>query len=170
MRFNTAFRPEQIHPSVFIGQGAVIVGNVTLAENCSVWFNAILRADTDPVTVGPRTNIQDGAIFHADPGYPATVGAGVTIGHGAVVHGSTIGDNVVIGMRAVVLNGAVIGENCIIGANALITSGKVIPAGSLVLGSPAKIVRPLRSEEIEHSCHVADIYVQRAFAFRQVSQ
>ena len=169
MRFNTAFRPEQIHPSVFIGQGVVIVGNVTLAEGCSVWFNAILRGDTDPITIGPRTNIQDGAIFHADPGYPATVGAGVTIGHGAVIHGATVGDNTVIGMHAIVLNGAVIGENCLVGANALITAGKTLAPDSLILGSPAKIVRPLRPEEIEHNRHVAEIYVKRARAFTQAS-
>ncbi len=169
MRFNVTFRPEQIHPSVFIGQGAIIVGNVNLAQDCSVWFNATLRGDADSITIGPRTNIQDGAIFHADPGYPATVGEGVTIGHGAVIHGATVGDNAVIGMCAVVLNGAVIGENCIVGANALITEGKAIPRDSLVLGSPAKIVRPLRPEEIEHNRHVAEIYVERARAFKGAS-
>lgn len=169
MRFNTEYRPEQIHSSVFIGQGVVIVGNVTLAEDCSVWFNATLRGDTDPITIGPRTNIQDGAIFHTDPGYPVTVSAGVTIGHGAVIHGATVGENAVIGMRAVVLNGAVIGANCIVGANALITEGKIFPPGSLILGSPAKLARTLKPEEIDHNRHLAEIYVNRAHAFRGVS-
>lgn len=167
MKFNTAYRDKQTHPTVFIGEGTVIVGDVTLCEECSVWFNATLRGDTDPIKIGPRTNIQDGAIFHTDPGFPVVIGAGVTVGHGAVVHGATVGDGTVLGMRSVVLNGAVIGENCIVGANALITEGKIIPSASLVLGSPAKIVRSLRPEEIAHNRHVADVYVKRANAFKQ---
>ena len=165
--FQTRFRPEQVHASVFIGRGAVIVGDVTLAEDCSVWFNATLRGDTAPITIGPRTNVQEGAIFHADPGYPAMVGAGVTVGHGAIIHGAQIGDNTLIGMRAVVLNGAVIGENCIVGANALVTEGKVFPAGFLILGSPAKAVRPLTPEEIEGNRRAMETYVQRARAFKK---
>lgn len=164
--FQTKFRPDQIHPSVFIGQGAVIVGDVTLAEACSVWFNATLRGDTTPIKIGPGTNIQEGAIFHADPGYPAIIGGGVTIGHGAVIHGAKVGNNILIGMRAVLLNGVVLGENCLVGANALLTENKVFPPGSLILGSPASAIRLLTPEEIERNRRTAAIYVERARAFK----
>lgn len=164
--FHTQFRPEQIHPSVFIGPGAVIVGDVTLAENASVWFNATLRGDTDPLVIGPGANIQESAILHADPGYPTHVGAGVTVGHGAVVHGATVGANSLIGIRAILLNGVIVGENCIVGANALLTQGKEFPAGSLILGSPAKVVRALTPAEIESNRLSAQRYVERARAFK----
>lgn len=163
--FQTEFRPEQIHPTAFIAQGAVIVGDVTLAEEVSVWFNATLRGDSTPLTIGPRTNIQEGCIFHADPGFPAIIGAGVTVGHGAVVHGAKVGDNTLIGIRSVLLNGVVVGENCIIGAGALLTQGKHFPAGSLILGSPAQVIRPLTPEEIERNRHSAAEYVKRSRAF-----
>lgn len=163
--FHTDFRPAQIHPSVFVGQGAVIVGDVTLDEECSVWFNASLRGDTDPILVAAGSNIQEGAILHADPGFPATIGAGVTIGHGAVVHGATVGRNCLIGIRSVLLNGVVVGENSIVGANALLTQGKVFAPGSLILGSPAKVVRTLSADEIEMIRITARRYVARAQAF-----
>jgi carbonic anhydrase/acetyltransferase-like protein (isoleucine patch superfamily) len=163
---HTRFRPQQVHPSVFIAPGAVVVGDVTLGEACSVWFHASLRADTDPVTIGAGTNIQEGAIFHADPGFPVVVGSGCTIGHGAIVHGATIGDNSLIGMRAVLLNGSSIGANSIVGAGALATEGKHFPDGSLILGSPAKVVRTLTEEEIERNRRAAEVYVRRAAAFR----
>jgi carbonic anhydrase/acetyltransferase-like protein (isoleucine patch superfamily) len=165
--FHTTFRPEQIHPTVFIGTGAVIVGDVTLEEECSVWFNATLRGDIEPIRIGPRSNVQEGAIFHADPGFPAVVGAGVTIGHRAIVHGARIGDNSLIGMGAILLNGATIAEDCIVGAGALVTEGKSFPAGSLILGSPAKVVRELRPDEVEGIRRAADVYVQRALAFKK---
>lgn len=165
--FHTDFRPEQIHPSVFLGRGAVIVGDVTLAENCSVWFNATLRGDAEAISIGQGTNIQEGAIFHADPGYPAVVGAGVTVGHGAIIHGARVGDNSLIGMRAVLLNGAVIGQNCLVGANALIPEDKVFPAGSLIVGSPARVARSLTPEEVEKLKEAATTYVERAEAFKE---
>jgi carbonic anhydrase/acetyltransferase-like protein (isoleucine patch superfamily) len=164
--FHIHYRPEQIHETVFVGQGAVIVGDVTLAENCSVWFNATLRGDTDPIRIGPGSNIQEGAIFHADPGFPVSIGAGVTVGHGAVIHGAQVGDNTLIGMRAILLNGVVVGENCLIGANALLTQGKSFPPGSLILGSPAKVIRALTPDEIEQNRTAAQTYVRRAHAFR----
>ncbi len=163
--FHTTFRRNQIDPSVFIAPGAIIVGDVTLSAECSVWFHASLRGDAEAILVGPRTNIQEGVIFHADPGYPAVVGTGVTIGHGAIVHGARIGNNCVIGMRATLLNGSTIGENSLVGAGALVTEGKQFPPGVLILGAPAKVVRELTPEEIERNRRAADVYVARARAF-----
>jgi carbonic anhydrase/acetyltransferase-like protein (isoleucine patch superfamily) len=164
--FQTQFRPGQCHPSVFIAQGAVVVGDVTLAEDVSVWFNAVLRGDTEALTIGARTNIQDVCIFHADPGYPTIVGAGCTIGHRAIIHGARVGDNTIIGMGAILLNGVVVGENCIVGAGALLTQGKVFPPGSLILGSPAKVQRELTPDEIMTNRLSAESYVEKARAFK----
>ncbi len=163
--YATEFRAEQVHPSVFVGQGAVIVGDVTLYEECSIWFNATLRGDTTPIVIGARSNIQEGCIFHADPGFPATVGVGVTVGHGTVIHGATVGDNSLIGMRSVLLNGVVVGQNCLVGASSLLTQGKVYPPNSLIMGSPAKVIRPLTSAEIEANRKAARVYVARSRAF-----
>jgi gamma-carbonic anhydrase len=164
--FHTAFRPHQLHPSVWLAPSAIIVGDVTLDEECGVWFNASLRGDMEAIRIGPRTNIQEGAIFHADPGYPAIVGTDVTIGHGAIVHGAQVGDQAVIGMRAVLLNGSVIGAQSLVGAGSLVPEGKTFPSGVLILGSPARVVRDLTPEEIERNLRAATIYVQRAKAFR----
>jgi carbonic anhydrase/acetyltransferase-like protein (isoleucine patch superfamily) len=166
MNLQTEFRPQQIHPTVFLAQGAIVVGNVTLSEACSVWFHASLRGDVEPIMIGPRTNIQEGAIFHVDPGFPVRVGVGVTVGHGAIVHGATIGDNVVVGMHSTILNGAVIGADSIVGANSLVTEGKHFPAGSLIIGSPARVARALTTEEIERNRLAADTYVKRAVVFK----
>jgi carbonic anhydrase/acetyltransferase-like protein (isoleucine patch superfamily) len=160
------FHPELIHPTAFIAPGAVVVGQVTLGERVGVWFHASLRADTTPVTIGARTNIQEGAIFHADPGYPATIGEGVTVGHRAVVHGATVGDNVTIGMGAILLNGCTIGPNSIVGAGALVTQGKTYPPGVLLLGSPAKVARELTAEEVAANRTSAETYLARLAAFR----
>ena len=165
--FHTEFRPHQIHASVWLAPSAIVVGDVTLAEACGVWFNASLRGDTESITIGARTNIQEGAIFHADPGFPVVVGTDVTIGHGAIVHGARIGDQAVIGMRATLLNGATIGAQSLVGAGALVTEGKEFPAGVLILGSPAKVVRDLTPEEIARNQRAAAIYVQRAAAFQR---
>lgn len=165
--FDTRFRPELVHPTAWVAPGAVVVGDVTLGEDVGVWFNATLRADTTPVVIGARTNVQEMAIFHADPGYPATIGAGVTVGHRAIVHGATIGGNCTIGMGAIIMNGATVGENSIVGAAALITEGKEFPPGSLILGSPARVVRPLTEEEITFNRFSAETYVQRMRAFRK---
>jgi carbonic anhydrase/acetyltransferase-like protein (isoleucine patch superfamily) len=167
MNISTAFRPDLIHPTVFIGQGAVVVGDVTIAAACSVWFNAVLRADTTPVTVGEQTNIQEGVILHADPGFPTIIGQKVTIGHGAVVHGAVVGNNSLIGISAVLLNGVEIGENSIVGAGSLLPPGKKFPPKSLILGSPAKVVRQLTSEEIESNRQTAEGYVKKSRLFMQ---
>ena len=164
--FHTQFRPEQVHPSVFIAAGAAVVGDVTLAQDASVWFNAVLRGDTEALVIGAGTNIQDGAILHADPGYPTIIGAGCTVGHRAIVHGARVGDNSLVGMGAILLNGVVVGENCIIGAGALLTQGKEFPSGALILGSPAKMVRELTADEITANRASATGYMQKAKAFK----
>ncbi len=133
----------QIDPSCFIAPNACLIGDVTLEENCSVWFNVVIRADMDKVLIKANSNIQDGSILHLDKGLPLTVGKGVTVGHKVMLHGCTIGDNTLIGMNAVILNGAKIGKNCIIGANALVTENMEVPDGHLVIGSPAKVVKSL---------------------------
>jgi carbonic anhydrase/acetyltransferase-like protein (isoleucine patch superfamily) len=164
--FHTEFRPEQVHPSVFIAPGAVVVGDVTLAHDVSVWFNAVIRGDTELIIISAGTNIQDGAILHADPGYPAMIGTGCTVGHRAIVHGARVNDNTLVGMGAILLNGVVVGENCIIGAGALLTQGKEFPPGTLILGSPAKVVRELTPDEINANRNSANGYVQKARAFK----
>lgn len=137
----------KIHDTAFVAPGAAVVGAVTLGEEASVWFNATLRGDINAVVVGARSNVQDGAVLHVADDYAVVLGELVTVGHGAVVHACTVGDEVLIGMKAVILDGAEIGARSIIGANALVTGGTKIPPGSLVLGSPAKVVRALSMEE-----------------------
>ncbi len=154
-----------IHPTVYIAPTATVVGDVRLAEEVSIWFGAVLRGDIEPVIVGPRSNVQDGCILHTAAGEPAIVGADVTLGHGAIVHGCRIADNVLVGMGATLLNGVEVGENCLIGARALITQGTIIPPGSLVLGMPARVVRPLTPEEIESIRVSAVHYVEYARRF-----
>jgi len=163
------FRPEQVHATAFLARGAVVVGDVAIGEESSVWFNAVARADCEAVRIGRRTNVQDCCVLHADPGFPCTLGDGVTVGHGAIVHGATVGDNVTIGMGAVVMNGAVVGENSVVGAGALVTEGTVVPAGSLVLGLPGKVVRATTPEEIERNRRAAAHYVAAARAFREAA-
>ena len=148
-----------IHPSAFVAPGAVVRGDVHLAENSSVFYNAVLRGDRAPIFIGAGTNIQDGCVVHVEYDLPAVVGRDVTVGHGAILHGCTIGDNSLIGMGAVVLNGAQIGKNCIIGASALVTQGMQVPDGSMLLGVPAKVRRPLTEEEIESNRRAAEEYI-----------
>lgn len=147
---------------VFIAPNATLLGDITLGDNCSVWYGAIIRADMEKIVIGDRTNIQDGVIFHTDPGVTVTVGQENIIGHGAVIHGCTIGDNNLIGIRAVILNNAKIGNCCIIGANALVTEGMEVPDYSMVLGSPGKIVKTLPAEIIERMKLGAAFYVHEA--------
>jgi gamma-carbonic anhydrase len=139
--------PPSIHPTAFVAPGADIVGDVTLAEESSVWFQTVLRGDINRIVIGPRSNVQDGAVVHLADDYGVFVGELVTVGHKAILHACTVADEVLIGMGAIVLDGAEIGARSIIGAGALVTSGKKIPPGSLVLGSPAKVVRTLSLEE-----------------------
>jgi carbonic anhydrase/acetyltransferase-like protein (isoleucine patch superfamily) len=139
----------QIAENAFTAPNSSIIGRCTIEENCSVWFNVVIRADVNEIKIGSNTNRQDGCILHCDHDYATIIGSNVTVGHNAIVHGCTIGNNCLIGMGATILDGAVIGDNCIIGAGALVTSRKQIPAGSMALGSPAKVVRELTAEEIE---------------------
>jgi carbonic anhydrase/acetyltransferase-like protein (isoleucine patch superfamily) len=151
----------------FIADGARVIGHVRLESNSSVWFNCVLRGDTEWITIGVGSNVQDGSVLHADPGYPLTVGDNVTVGHKVMLHGCTIGDNSLIGIGSTVLNGAVIGENCIVGANALITENKTFPAGSLIIGAPARVARELSDDEIASIGEAAEHYVDNAARYRK---
>ena len=152
--------------SFWIAPGAHVIGDVRLGRDVGIWFGAVLRGDKEPLTIGDGSNIQEHVVIHADPGFPVRIGAGVTVGHRAIVHGCTIGDGTLIGMGATVLNGARIGSNCLIGAGALVTEGKDIPDGALVMGSPAKVVRMLGDEGRAGLRRPAEAYVQnwRRFA------
>ena len=155
-----------IDKTVFIADGARVLGDVEIGKNSSVWFNAVIRADLSDIKIGEGSNIQDNAVIHTSKDFGVCIGDNVTVGHGAIVHGCTVKSNVMIGMGAIVLNGAVIEENCIIGAGALVTQGKVIPAGSLVFGNPAKIVRNLTDQEISSITDNAASYVEEAEQYK----
>ena len=154
-------RVELIGEEHFIAPSAVLIGSVVLADRSSIWFNAVLRGDNDVIRVGAGSNVQDGSVLHTDPGIPLVIGCGVTVGHMVMLHGCTIGDNSLIGIKSVVLNHASIGRNCLIGANTLITEGKQIPDNSLVMGSPGRVVRELSGEEIEGLRAAAAGYVDK---------
>lgn len=151
----------------WVADSAVVIGSVLLKAGASVWFNAVLRGDTELITVGENSNVQDGSVLHTDPGCPLVIGSNVTIGHKVMLHGCTIGDNSLIGINAVVLNRARIGKNCLIGANALITEGKEIPDNSMVMGAPGKVVRQLTEAEIAGLSMSARHYAQNAERFRR---
>lgn len=159
--------PQLIGEGHFVAPNASVIGSVILHPLASVWFNVVIRADNELMVIGERTNVQDGAVLHTDAGVPFALGRGVTIGHQAMLHGCTVGDNSLIGIQAVVLNRAVIGKNCLIGSGALITEGKVIPDGSVVIGSPGKIVRHVTDEEIAWMASNADLYVKNARRYLQ---
>ncbi len=164
--YHSTFQPDQVHPSAFIAAGAVVVGDVTLGADVSVWFNAVLRGDSESLRIGAGSNIQDGAVCHADPGLPLVIGAGVTLGHRAIAHGAQVGDHSLIGMGAIVMNGARIGRHCLVGAGALVTKGMVFPERSLILGAPARLVRGVTEDEIAMMRRTAAEYVEKARAFR----
>ncbi|MDB4107488.1 gamma carbonic anhydrase family protein [Bacteroidia bacterium] len=155
-------KPIKTGSEVFIAPTAAVIGNVTLGDEVSVWYSAVIRGDSDKIVIGNRTNIQDNAVIHCDPNEPTIIGEDCIIGHCAIVHGATLANNVLVGMNATILNNANIGENSIIGANALVTSGTVIPPRSLILGSPAKVVRELTDEQVLSIQKNADVYVAKA--------
>jgi len=151
----------------YIAGNATLVGDIRLAAEASVWFNAVLRGDNDTITIGARSNVQDAAVLHTDPGLPLVVGAGVTIGHQAMLHGCTIGDNTLIGIGSTILNRAAIGRDSVVGAHALVTEDKDFPDGVLIIGAPAKIARELEPAEIEMIRRSADVYVDNAARYRR---
>ncbi|MDZ4838980.1 MAG: gamma carbonic anhydrase family protein [Bacteroidota bacterium] len=148
------------HKSVFIANTAVLLGDIIIGENSSVWYQAVIRADNDQVIIGDGTNIQDFTMIHVDPGMPVKIGNNCIIGHSAIIHGATIGSNTLVGMRATVMNGAMVGEWCVIGAHSLITEGMQIPDYSIVMGSPAKVVKQTSPEMIERIRKNAEAYVE----------
>lgn len=157
----------QIHESAFVADTATIIGKVILAENSSVWPGVAIRGDNEPIRVGVGTNVQEGAVLHADPGYPLTLAEGVSVGHQAMLHGCTVGENSLVGIQAVLLNGAVIGRDSLVGAGALVTEGKTFPDRSLILGAPAKVVRELTDEEVANLKRNADVYAARRQVFKE---
>ena len=159
--------PLPANGNCYIAPGARVIGDVTLAEEVGIWFNTVLRGDNEPIVIGPGSNVQDGCVFHTDPGFPMTIGEDVTVGHCAILHGCTIGDGTLIGMGAVVLNGAKIGKGCLIGANALVTEGKEIPDHSMVVGQPGKVIRPIDEAMAAEMRRAADIYKKRQHQYRK---
>tara|TARA_B110000444_G_scaffold250433_1_gene276809 strand:+ start:636 stop:1160 length:525 start_codon:yes stop_codon:yes gene_type:complete len=154
----------------FVAPSADVIGNVRLENNASVWFNAVIRGDNELITIGENSNVQDCSVLHTDADYPLTIGKNVTIGHKVMLHGCVIGDDSLVGINAVILNGAKIGKNCLIGANSLVTEGKEIPDGSLVMGSPAKIVKTLSAQQQEGLVKSADSYVKNFKKFKKELQ
>ena len=156
----------RIAPSAWVAPNASVIGDVTLGERVSIWFGAVLRGDIDRISIGAGSNIQDGSVCHADPGRPLLVGEHVTVGHMVMLHGCTIGDHCLIGIGAVVMNGAVIGKNSVVGAGSLVTEGKEFPEGSLIMGSPAKVVRQLTPEQMDGLRMSALHYIENARRFK----
>ena len=156
----------QVDSTAWIAESAEVMGNVTLGANASVWFGCVLRGDTESMTIGEGSNIQDLTVMHADHGLPLTIGKHVTVGHKVMLHGCTIGDESLIGIGAIVLNGARIGKNCLVGAGSLVTEGKEFPDGSMIMGTPAKVVRQLTLEQIEGLRLSAQHYIDNARMFR----
>lgn len=156
-----------LHDSVYIAEDATVIGQVSLAQGSSVWPQAVLRADNEPIEIGAGSNVQEGAVLHTDPGFALHVGLEVTIGHQAMLHGCTVGDGSLIGIQAVILNGAVIGRNCLVGAGAVVTEGKVFPDNSLILGAPAKVVRELDEQAIAALRANARHYIEHAQRYKQ---
>ena len=156
----------QVDSTAWIADSAQVMGHVTLGPDASVWFGCVLRGDTESMTIGEGSNIQDLTVMHADHGLPLTIGKHVTVGHKVMLHGCTIGDESLIGIGAIVLNGAMIGKNCLVGAGSLVTEGKEFPDGSMIMGTPAKVVRQLTPEQIEGLRLSAQHYIDNARMFR----
>ena len=152
----------QLAAGAWVADSAQVMGDVRMAENANVWFGTVVRGDSETITIGKNTNIQDASVLHADPGKPLIIGDNVSVGHQVMLHGCTVGDGSLIGIGSIVLNGAVIGKNCLVGAGSLVTEGKVFPDGSMILGSPAKVVRQLSPEQIEGLRRSAEHYIANA--------
>ncbi|MEO8836514.1 MAG: gamma carbonic anhydrase family protein [Caldimonas sp.] len=156
----------RVDASAYIAREATLIGDVDVGARASLWAGAVARGDNERITIGAETSIQEGAVLHADPGYALTIGARVTVGHQAMLHGCTIGDGSLVGIQSVVMNGAVIGASSLVGAGAIVTEGKSFPGRSLILGAPAKVVRALSDEEVANLERAAAGYVERAAHFR----
>jgi carbonic anhydrase/acetyltransferase-like protein (isoleucine patch superfamily) len=163
---NILHRRELVDPSAYIAPGAIVLGDVTIGPNSSVWFSAVIRGDSAPIRIGQQTNIQDGCVLHADPGFPCQLGDGVTVGHGAIIHGATVEDDCLIGMRAVIMNGAKIGRGSIIAVGSIVTEGIEIPPGSVAMGQPAKVKRAASDRDRQRILHAAEHYVNAAKVYR----
>jgi len=159
----------QLSEEVYIAPGAHVIGRVTLGRGSNIWFNAVLRGDISSITIGEHTNIQDLSVVHCDDGFPTVIGQNVTVGHSCVIHGCTIGDDSLIGMGTTILNGAKVGPNCLVGAGSLITEGKEFPAGSVIMGRPAKVVRDISEAERAKIRSGADGYYRNGRAYSQES-
>jgi carbonic anhydrase/acetyltransferase-like protein (isoleucine patch superfamily) len=160
-------RRVEMHESCFVADSASVIGSVVLERGASVWFNATIRGDTDLITIGEESNVQDGAVLHTDEGIQLTLGRGVTVGHMAMLHGCSVGDFSLIGIGATILNRARIGSHCIVGAHALVTEGKVFPDRSLIIGVPARVLRPISDADIEHLHEAARHYADNARRYRE---
>ena len=156
----------EVAESAWIADSAEVIGRVALEDDVSVWFNAVIRGDNEPIRIGRGSNVQDGSVLHSDHGLPLTIGQNVTVGHQVILHGCTIGDESLIGIGAIVLNGAKIGKNCLVGAGSLVTEGKEFPDGSMIMGSPAKVVRELSPAQIEGLRTSAKHYIENAHRFQ----
>jgi carbonic anhydrase/acetyltransferase-like protein (isoleucine patch superfamily) len=161
--------PQGLDPTAYVAPTAIVLGDVTLGAESSVWFGAVVRGDSEAIRIGRRTNIQDGAILHADPGFPCILGDGVTVGHGAIVHGATVEDDCLIGMRSVVMNGARIGRGSIVGVGCVVPEGMQVPPGSVVLGVPARVHRQVTPQDQQRIAHAATHYVEAAAIYRHES-
>lgn len=156
----------KVSENAFVAENAVIIGDVELAENVSIWFGAVLRGDIEKITIGKNSNVQDNSTIHTDYGIPCVVGENVTVGHNVILHSCSIGDNVIVGMGSTILNGAKIAKNCLIGANSLVTHKIQFEEGCLILGNPAKVVRKLTDKEIEHIQENADHYIENSKRYK----
>jgi len=166
MKYSLGDRKVVCKGDYWIAPNATVIGNVVLENNASIWWNCVLRGDNETITIGENSQVQDGSVLHADPGFPLTLEKNVSIGHMAMVHGCTIGEGSLVGIKAIILNGAKIGKNCLIGAGAFVGEGKEIPDGSLVLGAPGKVVRQLSPEQIGQINGIAGRYVENFKRFR----
>ena len=156
----------QLATGAWVADSAQVIGDVRMAENSNVWFGTVVRGDSETITIGKNSNVQDGCVLHADPGLPLIIGDNVSVGHQVMLHGCTVGDGTLIAIGAIVLNGAVIGKNCIVGAAALVTEGKVFPDGSMIMGSPAKVMRELSAEQQAGLLNISKHYVANAKRFK----
>ncbi len=165
--FTLGEKRPQIASSAWIAPNATVIGDVRLAANASIWWNAVLRGDNDPISIGENSNIQDGSVLHTDEGVPMNIGANVTVGHLVMLHGCAVGDGSLIGIGSIILNRAVIGRNCIVGANTLIPEGKVYPDRVLIVGSPGKVMRELSDEDVARLQGSAAHYVENARRYQR---